>query len=219
MDKTDEVIERLLVSADLVTVHELARAQGIAVETGEHLDVVLCRLGMVEEKEVARVLAQALDIPIVASGGFGDARGLVAALALGAEGMNMGTRFCATQEAPLHINVKQALVDADERSTRLVMRTLRNTERVLNNAAVSKVLEIEAKGDATIEDIAPYVSGQVGKKMFEEGDMDSGVMSAGQVMGLINDIPTCEELISRIVREAEEIINSRLTNVTGVAVG
>ena len=133
--------------------------------------------------------------------------------------MNMGTRFCATQEAPLHDNVKQALVDHNERDTRLVMRTLRNTERVLHNATVDKVLEIESKGNASIEDIVPYVSGLVGKKMFEEGDMESGVMSAGQVMGLIHDIPTCEELISRIAREAEAIINDRLAAVTGQAVG
>lgn len=160
--------------------------------------------------------ADALNIPIIASGGFGDARGLVAALALGAEGINMGTRFCATQEAPLHENVKKALVDAGEKDTSLIMRSLRNTERVLNNETVTKILEVEAKGDTKIEDIMQFVAGDVGRKMFEEGDMESGVMSAGQVMGLIHDIPSCAELIERIGREAEAIIAERLNGVVGL---
>jgi nitronate monooxygenase len=151
----------------------------------------------------------AIKIPIVASGGFADGRGLVAALALGADAMNMGTRFVGTQEAPVHPNVKQALVDHDERSTRLIMRTLRNTERVLHNAAVDKVLEIESKGHTKIEDIVPYVSGLVGKEMLQEGDMERGVLSAGQCMGLIRDIPTCRELLDRIMAEAEAIIRER----------
>lgn len=151
----------------------------------------------------------AISIPIVASGGFADGRGLVAALALGADAMNMGTRFVGTQEAPVHPNVKQALVDHDERSTRLIMRTLRNTERVLHNAAVEKVLEIESKGDTKIEDIVPYVSGLVGKEMLQEGDMEKGVLSAGQCMGLIRDIPTCRELLDRIMAEAVAIIKER----------
>ncbi len=151
----------------------------------------------------------AVRIPIVASGGFADGRGLVAALALGADGMNMGTRFVATQEAPVHPNVKQALVAHDERSTRLIMRTLRNTERVLHNAAVDKVLEIESKGNTKIEDIVPYVSGLVGQAMLQEGDMDKGVLSAGQCMGLIRDIPTCRELLDRIMAEAEAMIKAR----------
>jgi NADH:quinone reductase (non-electrogenic) len=151
----------------------------------------------------------AVHIPIVASGGFADGRGLVAALALGADAMNMGTRFVATQEAPVHPNVKQALVDHDERSTRLIMRTLRNTERVLHNAAVDKVLEIESKGETKIEDLVPYVSGLVGKDMLQEGNMDRGVLSAGQCMGLIRDIPTCRELLDRIMAEAEAIIREK----------
>jgi len=151
----------------------------------------------------------AISIPIVASGGFADGRGLVAALALGADAMNMGTRFVGTQEAPVHKNVKQALVDNDERSTRLIMRTLRNTERVLHNQAVDKVLELESKGDTKIEDIVPYVSGLVGKEMLQEGDMEKGVLSAGQCMGLIRDIPTCRELLDRIMAEAEAIIKER----------
>ncbi len=151
----------------------------------------------------------AIDIPIIASGGFADGRGLVGALGLGADGMNMGTRFVATKEAPLHDNVKQALVDHGERDTRLIMRTLRNTERVLHNKTVDKVLEIESKGDTQIEDIVPYVSGLVGKEMLEDGDVEKGVLSAGQCMGFIRDIPTCGELLDRIMAEAEQIINDK----------
>ena len=151
----------------------------------------------------------ALHVPVIASGGFGDGRGLVAALALGAEGMNMGTRFVATREAPVHINVKQALVRAGERDTRLIMRTLRNTERVLANSVVQKVLEIEAKGDTKIEDIAPYVGGKRGLAMLENGDTESAVMSAGQVVGLIKDIPSVQELMDRIIGEAREIMTNR----------
>ena len=161
----------------------------------------------------------ALSIPIAASGGFGDGRGLAGCLALGADAMNMGTRFCATEEAPIHENVKQMLVDKDERATKLIMRTLRNTERVVVNEAVNQVLEIEAKGNTKIEDIAPLVSGLVGKKMFEEGDTNAGIMSAGQIMGLIRDIPTCQVLIDRIMSEAEDIINNRLGSMVGQPVG
>jgi nitronate monooxygenase len=153
----------------------------------------------------------AIDIPIIASGGFADGRGLVGALGLGADGMNMGTRFVATKEAPVHDNVKQALVDHGERDTRLIMRTLRNTERVLHNAAVDKVLEIESKGDTKIEDIVPYVAGYVGKEMLEDGNMEKGVLSVGQCMGFIRDIPTCQELLDRIMAEAEQIINEKFS--------
>lgn len=155
----------------------------------------------------------AVRIPIVASGGFADGRGLVAALALGADAMNMGTRFVATQEAPVHDNVKQALVRNDERSTRLIMRSLRNTERVLHNAAVDKVLEIESKGNTKIEDIVPYVSGLVGQKMLEEGDMEKGVLSAGQCMGLIRDVPSCRELLDRVMAQAEGIIREKYSQL------
>lgn len=148
-------------------------------------------------------------LPIIASGGFADGRGLVGALGLGADGMNMGTRFVATKEAPVHDNVKRALIDHGERDTRLIMRTLRNTERTLHNQAVDKVLEIEGRGETKIEDIAPYVSGIVGKKMLETGDMEKGVLSAGQCMGLIRDIPTCRELMDRIMKEAEAIIKEK----------
>lgn len=163
--------------------------------------------------------ADALDIPIVASGGFGDARGLVAALALGADGMNMGTRFVATKEAPVHANVKQALVDHGERDTRLIMRPLRNTERVLANAAAETVLNIEAQGNVQIDDIKHIVSGMVGLKMLNEGETDKGVLSVGQVMGLIHDVPSVQELIETIMGEAEDIIQNRLGSMLGQPVG
>ncbi len=153
-----------------------------------------------------------LTIPFVSSGGMADGRSLVASLALGADGMNMGTRFIATQEAPVHENVKQALVEADELQTRLVMRPIRNTERVLNNAATERVLEIEReKGrELDIEDIRDLVAGEKSRKVLHEGDMDAGVWSCGMVAGLIHDIPTCQELIDRIMSEADEIIRDRL---------
>lgn len=156
--------------------------------------------------------AEELTIPFVASGGMANARSLVAALALGADGINMGTRFIATVEAPVHPNVKQALVDADELSTRLIMRPLRNTERVLTNAAVEKIRAIEKeKGEGvTIDDIRPLVAGTQNRKVLQDGEMDAGAWSCGMVAGLIHDIPTCQELLDRIVREAEEIVRGRL---------
>ena len=155
----------------------------------------------------------AIKIPIIASGGFADGRGLVGCLGLGADGMNMGTRFVATREAPVHANVKQALVAHGERDTRLIMRTLRNTERVMHNQTVDKVLEIESRGNTKIEDIVPYVSGLVGKEMLADGQMDKGVLSAGQSMGFIRDIPTCRELLDRIMKAAEEIIREKFSQV------
>src|ERR1700754_2811060 len=156
--------------------------------------------------------AEELKIPFVASGGMADARSLVAALAMGAEGMNMGTRFIATKEAPVHDNVKKALVAASELDTRLVMRALRNTERVLRNANVDRLIEIEREKGASlkIEDIMEQVAGVYPKVMLE-GDMDAGAWSCGMVAGLINDIPTCKELIDRIMADAEVIIRKRLT--------
>jgi len=153
----------------------------------------------------------AIGLPIIASGGFADGRGLVGCLGLGADGMNMGTRFVATKEAPVHENVKQALVNHGERDTRLIMRTLRNTERALHNQTVDKVLDIERQGDTKIEDIAPFVSGLVGKEMLEDGDMEKGVLSAGQSMGLVRDIPTCRELLDRIMAQAEALIKEKFT--------
>ena len=160
--------------------------------------------------------AEELKIPFVASGGMADARSLVAALALGAAGMNMGTRFIATKEAPVHENVKKALVAATELDTRLVMRALRNTERVLKNAGVDRLIDIEReKGKSLkIEDIHAEVAGVYPKVMID-GEMDAGAWSCGMVVGLIKDIPTVKELIDRIMIDAERIILDRLAGFLG----
>jgi nitronate monooxygenase len=156
--------------------------------------------------------AEELSIPFVASGGMGNGQQLAAALSMGADGINMGTRFIATKEAPVHQNVKEALVAASELDTELIMRPLRNTERVLANDAVQKILEKErALGDEIqITDIIDEVAG-VYPKIMQEGTMDAGAWSCGMVAGLIHDIPTCKELVERIVSDAEEIIKSRLS--------
>ena len=158
--------------------------------------------------------ADELEIPFVSSGGQADGRSLVASLAMGAEGMNMGTRFIATKEAPVHQRVKDAIVAASELDTRLVMRPLRNTERVLNNAAVERLLEKEKAlgADLKFEDIIDEVAG-VYPRIMLEGDMDAGAWSCGMVAGLIHDIPSCKELIDRIMLEAEEIIGTRLARL------
>ena len=160
--------------------------------------------------------ADELKIPFVASGGMADARSLVAALAMGAAGMNMGTRFIATKEAPVHDHVKQAIVAASELDTRLIMRALRNTERVLKNAAVDRIVELEReKGTAlTFADIQEQVAG-VYPRILMEGDMDAGAWSCGMVAGLIDDIPTVAELIDRIMAEAEQLIRVRLVGLLG----
>jgi nitronate monooxygenase len=156
--------------------------------------------------------ADELKIPFVASGGMADARSLVAALSMGASGMNMGTRFIATKEAPVHENVKQALVKASELDTVLVMRALRNTERVLKNKGVDQLLGVEREKGASlkIDDIHDQVAGVYPRVMID-GDMDAGAWSCGMVVGLINDVPTVKELIDRIMSEAEQIIRQRLT--------
>jgi len=155
--------------------------------------------------------ADELKIPFVASGGMADARSLVAALAMGAEGMNMGTRFIATKEAPVHENVKKAIVAATELDTRLVMRALRNTERVLKNAGVDRLLEIEREKGASLQisDVHDQVAG-VYPRIMIDGDMDAGAWSCGMVVGLIHDIPTVKELIDGIMAEAERLIQHRL---------
>jgi len=155
--------------------------------------------------------ADKVKIPMIASGGFGDGRGLVAALALGAEGINMGTRFCATVEAPIHPKAKQLLIDNDERGTRLIFRKLHNTARVGSNSVSDKVVEILSRPDSKFEDVAHLVRGVQGRVLLETGDLDAGLIWAGQVQGLINDIPTVAELIERIMSEAEGIIHHRLT--------
>ncbi|MEZ5490613.1 MAG: nitronate monooxygenase family protein [Gammaproteobacteria bacterium] len=158
--------------------------------------------------------ATRLKIPFIASGGFADGRGLAAALAMGADGINMGTRFMVTREAPIHDRVKQAMVDATELDTALLYRSLRNTARVFKNAVAEQVLEIESReGPTDFDDIAPLVKGTRGRELFESGNLHHGIWSAGMVIGLIDDIPTCEELIARIVAEAEQIISQRLTGL------
>ncbi|MBV8500330.1 MAG: nitronate monooxygenase [Paucibacter sp.] len=158
--------------------------------------------------------AEELRIPIVASGGMADGRSLVAALALGAEGINMGTRFIATKEAPVHDKVKQAIVAASELDTRLVMRPLRNTERVLNNAAVERLLDKERRLGAavTFDDILEEVVG-VYPRIMQDGEMDAGAWSCGMVAGLIHDVPTVQELMGRIMAEARAIVHARLGRI------
>jgi nitronate monooxygenase len=154
--------------------------------------------------------ADKVKIPMIASGGFGDGRGLVAALALGADGINMGTRFCATVEAPIHDNAKQLILQNDERGTNLIFRKLHNTARVGKNSVSDKVVELLSAPDAKFEHVAHLVRGAQGRELLETGNLDAGLIWAGQVQGLIHDIPTCAALIQRIVNEAEEIINVRL---------
>ncbi|WP_374414480.1 NAD(P)H-dependent flavin oxidoreductase [Novosphingobium colocasiae] len=158
--------------------------------------------------------AKVLSVPFIASGGMADGKSLVAALALGADGMNLGTRFVATQEAPVHDRVKQAIVQAGERDTRLIMRPLRNTERVLRNPAVDEVIEKErALGDGIrFEDIAEQVAG-VYYRIMVDGEVDAGAWSCGMVAGLIDDIPTVKQLVERIVDEAKAIVTGRLAAV------
>lgn len=161
--------------------------------------------------------AEELKVPFVASGGMADGRSLVAALALGADGINMGTRFVATKEAPVHDNVKQAIVRATELDTRLVMRPLRNTERVLNNPAVERLIAKERELGEKIKfaDIAAEVAG-VYPRVMKQGDVDCGAWSCGQVAGLIHDVPSVQELLDRIMREAHEIVNERLLKRFGI---
>jgi NADH:quinone reductase (non-electrogenic) len=161
--------------------------------------------------------ADKVKVPMIASGGFADGRGLVAALALGADGINMGTRFCATVEAPIHDAVKQFIVANDERATNLIFRQFHNTGRVAKNSVSERVVEISKRPGAVFEDIRPMVSGALGRQALETGDLDAGLVWAGQVQGLIHDIPTCRELLTRIVREAEEIVSERLSRLVGKA--
>ncbi len=154
--------------------------------------------------------ADKVKIPMLASGGIGDGRGLVAALALGAEGINMGTRFCATVEAPIHQKVKEFLVSNDERATNLIFRSLKNTGRVSKNSVSDKVVEILKNPGATFGDISHLVKGADGRVALESGNLDAGLIWAGQVQGLIHDIPTCEVLLKRIMDDATAIIQKRL---------
>ena len=157
--------------------------------------------------------AEALDVPVAGCGGFSDAKSMVAALALGGEAIVMGTRFMATKEAGIHQNVKEKMTQADELSTNLMFRTMHNTARVFKNSISDQVVEIESKGSATFEDVKDLVAGQRGRVVFEEGDLEHGIWSAGISVARVKDVPTCKEMVSRLVSEAEEIIDGRLQSV------
>lgn len=150
-----------------------------------------------------------VDIPVIASGGFGDARGLVAALALGAEGINMGTRFMCTRESPVHDNIKQTIVANSEADTILILRSLRNSSRVARTALARGVVEMEQAG-LGIAEIGPKVAGGKGRRVYEEGDVEEGIWTVGMVQGLIDDVPTCAELVARIVAQADSLVRERL---------
>jgi len=154
--------------------------------------------------------AAQLRVPMLASGGIGNAQGLVAALALGAEGINMGTRFMATKEAPIHENVKQAIVAGDERSSTHILRKVRNTSRIYKNSVALRIREIEARPESTFDDIYELVAGVKNHVVYQTGDLEAGTWTAGGVMGVIHDIPTCKELLDRMVSEAQAILRKRL---------
>ncbi len=201
------------------SVRHAIKAQGLGVD-GISIDGFECAGHPGEDDVPGLVLipaaAKEIEIPMIASGGFGDARGLVAALALGADGVNMGTRFMCTVESPIHQNIKQAIVDGNELGTDLIFRTLHNTARVASNAVSREVVEILNNG-GQFGDVMELVAGSRGRKVFEDGDPDAGIWSVGTVMGLIDDIPTCAELVGRMVTEAEEIITGRLVGMTKAA--
>jgi len=155
-----------------------------------------------------------LDVPVIACGGFSDGRGLVAALALGAEAVSMGTRFLGTQEAPVHDNLKQKLIEASELDTQLIFRPFRNTARVFKNSVALEVAEIEKRPGAEFSDVSELVAGERGEVVLDTGDMEHGIWWAGISTGLIYDIPTVAELVSRIVSDAEKIINERLRRLS-----
>ncbi|WP_187703141.1 NAD(P)H-dependent flavin oxidoreductase [Nocardia yunnanensis] len=199
------------------SVRHALKAQKIGVD-GVSIDGFECA-GHPGEDDVPGLIlipaaTRALDIPVIASGGIADARGLVAALALGADGVNMGTRFMCTQESAIHQTVKEQIVANSERATQLIFRTMHNTARVADNEISRKVVEIEKAG-GKFEDVKDLVAGARGRRVFEDGDLDAGIWSAGQVQGLIDDIPTCGELVSRMVTEAEALIQQRLAAMTG----
>ena len=157
--------------------------------------------------------AEALDVPVAGCGGFSDAKSMVAALALGGEAIVMGTRFMATKEAGIHQNVKEKMTEADELSTNLMFRTMHNTARVFKNSVSDQVVEIESTGSATFEDVKDLVAGQRGRKVFEEGDLEHGIWSAGISVARVKDVQSCKDMVSRLVADAEEIIDGRLQSV------
>ncbi|WP_396903682.1 NAD(P)H-dependent flavin oxidoreductase, partial [Mycolicibacterium phlei] len=197
------------------SVRHAVKAQSLGVD-GISIDGFECAGHPGEDDIPGLVLipaaADKIEIPLIASGGFADARGLVAALALGADGINMGSRFMCTVESAIHQKVKEAIVAGTELDTELIFRPLRNTARVASNKVSREVVDILNKG-GQFEDVKDLVAGVRGVKVYETGDLDAGIWSVGTSMGLINDIPTVGELVSRMVREAEEIINGRLAGM------
>lgn len=194
------------------SVRHALKAQSIGVDAVS-IDGFECA-GHPGEDDVAGLVlipaaANVIEIPMIASGGIADGRGLVAALALGADGVNMGTRFMCTAESPIHQKIKEQIVANDERSTNVIFRPFRNSARVAKNSISDEVLEIQGEG-GQFEDVRHLVSGKRGATVYETGDPDAGIWWAGQVQGLIKDVPTAAELVARIVAEAEEIIGSRL---------
>ena len=194
------------------TVRHALKAEAIGVDVLS-IDGFECA-GHVGEDDIPNMIlipaaAARLKVPLIASGGFGNGRGLVAALALGAEGINMGTRFMCTRESPVHENVKRAIVAHDENDTRIILRSLRNSSRVARNAISEEVIAMEKAG-AGIDTLGPRVAGAKGRRVYEEGDVHEGIWTAGLVQSLIHDVPTCAELVGRIVAEAKEIIAARL---------
>lgn len=197
------------------SVRHAVKAQSLGVD-GISIDGFECAGHPGEDDIPGLVLipaaAKEIEIPMVASGGFADARGLVAALALGADGINMGTRFMCTVESCIHDNVKQAIVDGTERDTELIFRTLHNTARVASNTVSREVVDILNSG-GQFDAVQDLVAGSRGRKVFDDGDLEAGIWSVGTVMGLIHDVPTCGDLVSRIVSEAEQIITGRLSGM------
>ena len=201
------------------SVRHAVKAQSLGVD-GISIDGFECAGHPGEDDVPGLVLipaaARQIEIPMIASGGFGDARGLVAALALGADGINMGTRFMCTVESCIHQNVKEAIVAGDERGTELIFRPLRNTARVASNTVSREVVEILNRG-GEFADVKDLVAGVRGRRVFDDGDLEAGIWTVGTVQGLIHDIPTCGELIARIVGEAEELIAGRLAGMVSAA--
>ena len=195
------------------TARHAVKAQSIGVDCVS-IDGLECA-GHPGEDDVGGLIlfpatADKITVPLIASGGIADARGLVAALALGCDGVNMGTRFMATKEAPIHQKVKEAIVANDERGTNLIFRTMHNTARVAKNAVSDEVVAIERRGNAKFEDVKELVAGTRGARVYDSGDTDAGIWSAGQTQGLIHDIPSCKELMDTMMAEAEKIIRARL---------
>jgi NADH:quinone reductase (non-electrogenic) len=212
-------------AAGLITIHKCTAVRHALSAERHGIDIIsidgLECAGHPGEDDVGGMVlfpsaARQVKVPLLASGGIADGRGLAAALMLGAEGVNMGTRFCATREAPIHDGIKQALVRASERDTNLIFRTLHNTGRVLKNSVSDEVVSIERRpGGCEFRDIQPLVSGQRGRAALESGDAEAGLVWAGQVVGLIDDIPTCDELIQRIVAECRQRIDAGVAAFAG----